>query len=129
MILTGTDHITEWINTIFYVLFLIATGAAIERWFGPGLHVAASVIATAATPVLLLHSGADKNDLMTCFFAIAALLWGARWYVFGGTTPWLLTIISLVLGGGTKPHVAAVLLGLTPFIIARAVRQRSAWRE
>ncbi|PYQ48540.1 MAG: hypothetical protein DMF59_15775 [Acidobacteria bacterium] len=86
MILTGTDHITEWLNTLFYVLFLIATGAAIERWFGPGPQVAASVIATAATPVLLLHSGADKNDLMTCFFAVAALLFGARWVVQGNET-------------------------------------------
>jgi len=130
MILTGTDHITEWLNTLFYVLFLIATGAAIERWFGPGPQVAASVIATAATPVLLLHSGADKNDLMTCFFAVAALLFGARWVVQGGTIPWLLTIMSLVLGGGTKPHVAAVLVALIPFFVARLIRaRRIVWRE
>ena len=76
-----------------------------------------AVIAAAATPVLLLHSGADKNDLMTCFFAIAALLWGARWYVHGGAMPWILTIVSLVLAGGTKPHAAAILLGLAPFMI------------
>src|SRR5262249_48600739 len=88
-----------------------------------------TVLATAATPVLLLHSGADKNDLMTSFFAVAALIWGARWYVKGGTMPWILTIISLVLGAGTKPHVAAVLLGLAPFLILRAVRHRPAPRE
>jgi len=130
MILTGTDHITEWINTLFYVLFLIATGAAIERYFGPGPPVTATMIATAATPVLLLHSGADKNDLMTCFFAVAALLFGARWVVHGGRVPWLLTIISLVLGGGTKPHVAAVLVALAPFFVMRLVRQRRiVWRD
>ena len=124
LILTGTDHVTEWISTGFYVLFLIATGAAIQRWFGRGPHVAAAVIATAATPVLLLHSGADKNDLMTCFFCISALLFGSRWYVHGGTMPWLLTIMSLVLAGGTKPHAAAVLAGLSPFFIVRAIRHR-----
>ena len=129
LVLTGTDHITEWLGTVFYILFLIASAAAIERWFGRGLHVVASVIAIAATPVLLLHSGADKNDLMTCFFAIAALLWGARWYVHGGTMPWILTIVSLVLAGGTKPHAAAVLLGLAPFMITRAVRKHVRWRE
>jgi len=129
LILTGTDHITEWIGTLFYVLFLLATAAATERWFGRGPQIAAVVLATAATPVLLLHSGADKNDLMTSFFAVTALMWGARWFVRGGTMPWLLTIFSLVLGGGTKPHVAAVLLGLAPFFIVRAIRNRPKWSE
>jgi len=129
LILTGTDHITEWISTLFYVLFVIATGAAIERWFGRGLHVVAAMIVTAATPVLLLHSGADKNDLMMCFFAIAALLFGARWYVHGGTMPWVLMIVSLALAGGTKPHAAAILVGLIPFIAVRATRQRPRSRE
>src|SRR5207248_4515629 len=119
LMLTGTDHITEWISTFFYIGFLLATGAAVQRWFGRGLHVVAAVMVTAATPVLLLHSGADKNDLMTCFFAIAALMWGARWCVHGGRMPWLLTIASLVLAGGTKPHAAAVLAGLAPFMIVR----------
>jgi hypothetical protein len=129
LMLTGTDHITEWISTFFYICFLLATGAAVQRWFGRGLHVVAAVIATAAAPVLLLHSGADKNDLMTCFFAIAALMWGARWCVQGGRMPWLLTIASLVLAGGTKPHAAAVLAGLAPFMIARAVRHRPRARD
>ena len=129
LILTGTDHITEWISTLFYGLFLFAGGAAIQRWFGAGRHVVASVIATAATPVLLLHSGADKNDLMTCFFAIGALMWGARWCVRGGAMAWLLTIVSLVLAGGTKPHAAAVLAGLAPFMIVRAVRHRPRARD
>jgi len=128
LILTGTDHITEWLSTLFYILFLIASGAAIERWFGSGPQVSAAIIATAATPVLLLHSGADKNDLMTCFFAVAALLFGARWVVRGGLMPWVLTIISLVLGGGTKPHVAAVLVGLVPFLAARLLRHFQ-WRD
>jgi hypothetical protein len=129
MILTGTDHITEWIGTLFYILFLLATGACIERWFASKPAIVASVLATAATPVLLLHSGADKNDLMTCFFAITALLWGARWVVQGGTTPWALTIVSLVLGGGTKPHLAAVLIALVPFFAYRAFRERPGLRE
>lgn len=123
LLLTGTDHITEWWGTLFYGLFLLATGAAIQRWFGSGLHVAASVLAAAACPVLLLHSGADKNDLMTCFFAVCALMWGARWSVHGGTMPWILTIISLAAAGGTKPHAAAVLLGLAPFLAAGAMRK------
>ena len=129
LVLTGTDHITEWINTFFYLSFLIATGASIERWFGSRPAVVATIIATAATPVLLLHSGADKNDLMTCFFCICALLWGAGWYVHGGTRPWVLTVASMVLAGGTKPHAAAVLAGLAPFLIAGAIRHRPSLRN
>jgi hypothetical protein len=133
LLLAGTDHLTEWLSAIFYGLFLSATGAAIERWFGRGMHVIAAVIATAATPILLLHSGADKNDLMTCFFAIAALLWGARWFVHGGKMPWVLAIVALALGAGTKPHGAAVVIGLAPCIALRTTRlikQRSiGWRE
>ncbi|HUJ15646.1 MAG TPA: hypothetical protein VL284_17800 [Thermoanaerobaculia bacterium] len=129
LVLTGTDHITEWIGTAFYILFLIACGAAVERWFGRGPAAAATIVATAATPVLLLHSGADKNDLMTCFFCVAALMWGARWCVDGGRMPWVLTIVSMVLAGGTKPHAAAVLVGLAPFFAARAIRHRPTLRN
>ena len=90
MILTGTDHITEWLSTLFYILFLIATGACIERWFGSGPQVTACIIDCRHASVLLFTGGADKNDLMTCFFAVAAYVLGARWVVHGGTMPWVL---------------------------------------
>ena len=69
LILTGTDHITEWLGTVFYILFLIATGAAIERWFGRGPHVAASVIATSTANRLrggLSHSDRRIEGLIVC---------------------------------------------------------------
>jgi hypothetical protein len=130
LLMTGTDHVTEWLSIIFYGLFLIATGAAIERWFGPGMHVTATIAATAATPVLLLHSGADKNDLMTCFFGVAALLWAARWVIKGGLLPWILAIVSLILGAGTKPHGFAIVIAVAPFVAARLLKTRSVgWRS
>src|SRR5439155_3795638 len=103
------------------VVFLIAGGAVAERWWGRGAHVVACVVAVAAVPLFLLHSGTDKNDLMNCFFAVVALLAGARWYARGGARPWLLLIVSLAVGAGTKPHQAAILIGLAPFLVARGV--------
>jgi hypothetical protein len=122
LILARSDRLTEWIGTLSFVLFLMAGGAVAERWWGRGRHVAAAVIALAATPVLLLHSGADKNDLMTGWLALVALLAGARWFARGGAMPWLTLIVALGVGGGTKPHQAAIMLGLMPFLIARMVR-------
>jgi len=121
LLLAKSDRLTEWIGTISYILFLIVSGAVAERWWGRGVHVLACVVAVAMAPVLLLHSGADKNDLLTCFFAVIALLAGARWYARGGAMPWLLLIVSLAVGAGTKPHQAAILIGLAPFLIARIV--------
>lgn len=122
LLLAGNDHLTEWIGTISYVLFLIGTAAVVERWWGRGRHTAAAVLLAAAVPVLLLHSGADKNDLLVGDFAVGALLFGARWYARGGRMPWLLLIVTLAIGAGTKPHQAAILAGLAPFLLIRIVR-------
>ncbi len=125
LLLSHGDRLTEWIGLAMFMLFLLYAAAVVERWWGRGVHVAIAVLVIAATPVLLLHSGADKNDLMTCVFAVGALLWGARWYARGGTMPWLLLIVALVCGAGTKPQQAAVLIGIAPFLIARFVRTRT----
>jgi hypothetical protein len=122
LLLARSDQLTEWIATVTYILFLVVTAAVMERWWGTGPHVAIATLVTAATPVLLLHSGADKNDLMVCYFAVGALLWGGRWYARGGSMPWLLLIVTLVAGAGTKPQQAAILIGISPFLIARIVR-------
>lgn len=127
LILSGTDRLTEWLGTIAYIAMLILTGAFAERWWrASGGAIAASILAVAATPLFLLHSGADKNDLMTAFFCGAALLWGARWCARGGRMPLLLAIASAALAIGTKPNGAAVALCLAPFALVRIVR---VWRS
>jgi hypothetical protein len=122
LLMARSDQLSEWISTVTYILFLVVTAAIMERWWGRGPHVPIAVLLTAATPVLLLHSGADKNDLMSGYFAAAALLWGARWFARGGIMPWLLLIVTLVAGAGTKPQQAAIFIGISPFLLARAVR-------
>jgi len=122
LLMTHGDRITEWIAAVTWILFLLAAAAVFERWWGRGVHVAVAILVTASTPVLLLHSGADKNDLMTCGFAVAALLWAGRWVVRGGSMPWVLLILALVCGAGTKPQQAAILIGIAPFLLVALVR-------
>src|ERR1051326_3160559 len=116
--MAGPDRLTEWLGTLSFLLFLGGTAAFAERWW-PSPRRAAAVLTVAGAPVLLLHSSADKNDVMTCAFAAAALLWGARWSSRGGRTPMLLLIVSLALTAGTKPSAGAIAIGLAPFFLPR----------
>lgn len=129
LLLTGSDRLTEWIGTATLVLFLVATAAVAERWFRSRIGVLAAVLATAAAPVVLLHSGHDKNDLLTGFLTVTALLFGARWCAEGGRTPMALLILSLVCGVGTKPNLAAMAVGLAPFLLIRAWKHRPHLRD
>lgn len=125
LILSGTDRLTEWLGTIAYIAMLLLTGAFAERWWRADRSaISAAILAVAATPLFLLHSGADKNDLMTAFFCGATLLWGARWCARGGRMPLLLAITSAALAIGTKPNGAAVAVCLAPFVLVRVVRSR-----
>src|SRR3954451_19978057 len=57
LILSGTDRLTEWLGTFAYLAMLILTGAFAERWWrADRAAVAVSILAVAATPLLLLHS-------------------------------------------------------------------------
>ncbi len=121
LLLTGSDRLSEWINAAAYVLFLVSVAAVAQRWWGKGRHTTGAVIATAFTPVLLLHSGADKNDLLTVLFCVWGLLWISRWYAGGGRVPWVLAILSFALAAGTKASAAAVFIACLPFIAYRVI--------
>ena len=130
LILSDTDGVTEWLSTIAYLAMLILTGAFAERWWRARWPVIApALIAVAATPLFLLQSGADKNDLMTAFFCGTTLLWAARWCARGGRMPLMLAIVSAALAIGTKPNGATVVLCLAPFIVIRFVRSSPRVRD
>jgi hypothetical protein len=122
LILGKTDVYTEWVGTVSYLLLLLATAALAERWWRSGpLAIVAAVIATASAPVLLLHSGAHKNDLLIATFAVCALMWGSRWVVEGGRIPMMLLILALGVGFGTKTTMAPFGVALAPFLLYRVV--------
>ena len=120
LILGKTDAYTEWVGTLSYLLLLLAAAALAERWWrSRPLPTIAAVIATASAPVLLLHSGAHKNDVLVAFLGLCALLWGGRWVVQGGRIPMMLVILALGVGFGTKTTIAAFGLALAPFLLYR----------
>ena len=120
----GGDTVTEWFGAIFYVAFVVAGAALAARWF-PARRVAlGTALFLAAIPVALLHSGAHKNDLMTAFFLVAALLAAGRYIADGETSALAMTILALAAGVGTKTHAAVVALSLAPFIAWRFLRDR-----
>lgn len=128
LILEGSDQITEWIGTLSFILFLLATAAIARRWWGPGVHALLSVLAVGASPVLLLNSGAEKCDLLAGFLAVAAIVFASRWVVHGGRTAFALTTIALAVGAGVKPNVGAVGIAIAPFLLVRFFRELRARR-
>lgn len=102
LLLTNSDEVTEWVGTAAYLALLLLGAALVERWWGGGPHVNITILLLGAVPVILLHSGAHKNDLLSNTFYLAALLWGGRWLAAQETAPLLLTLASLAAAGGTK---------------------------
>lgn len=124
LMLTRSDRLTEWIGTATFLLLLLTTAALAQRWWRPSMtSIVATVLATASAPILILHSGADKNDLMTLWLSLAALLWGSRWFAEGGRVSLLLTMIAVVLAVGTKGTAAAVGFALAPIMALRFFRE------
>jgi hypothetical protein len=118
------DTFTEWLSALFYLMFVAGAAALAERWWGRESRTAAlSVMLTvAAVPVLLLHSGAHKNDTMTAAFIVAGVVVFGRW--LRTRQPWalLLLLASMAAAVGTKPQAAGVALFMAPFILFRLFR-------
>ncbi len=124
LLLTGSDALTEWIGTASFVALLILGAALVERWWGDGPHVVVMLLLLASIPVILLHAGAHKNDLLSNAFYLAALLWGGRWLATQETAPLLLALGSLAAAGGTK--LQAIFVAAALFIVWAwlAIRRR-----
>lgn len=123
--LGGGDGITEWISTLFYLCFIVGAIAVGERWWG-GNRMAAAVTAlvTGSIPVLLLHAGAFKNDVMTAFYMTAALVALGRCLVRFDVRPFCLAIVALAACGGTKLSAPVFVLCVLPALLLVLVRGR-----
>ena len=118
-----SDTYTEWPSTVFYVLFVIACGALAERWWGRRLlPLLVMMMFVAGIPVLLLHSGAHKNDLMVAFFTVAAMVFAGRWWRDAHRGALLLLIASMAMAVGTKPQAAGFAVFIAPFVLYRMVK-------
>ena len=122
LVLEGTDTYTEWLSTLILVVLLLETAALAVRWWGPGVHVYATVLLMAGVPVLLLQGAAHKNDLMAGYFLLAAMLWLGRFFRERELAGGILVILAACAAAGTKPH------GLLFAMLAAAAILWIAWR-
>jgi len=122
-----SDTYTEWPSTVLYVLFVIACGALMERWWGRSLlPLLVMMTFVAGVPVLLLHSGAHKNDLMVGYFTVAAMVFAGRWWRDAHRGALFLFIASIAMAVGTKPQAAGFAIFMAPFVLYRMVTRLTA---
>ena len=118
VVLQQRDTVTEWLSTIFYLLFAIAAAALAERWWKS--RAAVTGVFVAGLPVALLHSGAHKNDLMAAFFIVVGLVAAGRFISTADLRALTITVVAFGAAVGTKPQAAIVALAIAPALIWRA---------
>lgn len=118
-----TDRWTEWLSALFYLLFALAAAALAERWWRSRRAPILAALLTGGVPVALLHSGAHKNDLMTGFFIVAALVLCGRWIDRREPASLTVAIVAFAVAMGTKPQAAAVAACVAPFVVWKMARR------
>lgn len=120
----GSDRLTEWVSVIFYLFFVTAATALASRWWNASRETLATVALVAASvPVVLLNSGAHKNDLMVGAFIVAALVAAGRWLANGERRALLLMVCAFACAIGTKPQAGLLALVLAPVVAIRLIRR------
>lgn len=114
ILVTGSDALTEFVSILQYVGFVVVAGALSERWWGEGLHNNAAAMAAGMTPVVMLHAGVHKTDLMTSLFFVQAMLWLGRWTSERTWPGVLLGGMAGAIALGTKAHAGLLLFALLP---------------
>lgn len=114
---SGSDDFTEWVSLPFFLLWIAACGGLTERWWnGNPAAVKTVMLLSAGIPVVLLHSGAVKNDLMVAAFLVAGLVAAGRWITDAHAPSLTLTIAAFAAAVGTKPQAAIVAVCLAPML-------------
>lgn len=118
ILLDGGDTYTEWCSTLFYALFIVASVALTHRWWGRD-PVASVVMAllVGGTPVILLQSGAHKNDLMTAYFMIGGIVAAGRFLATSDLPAVTIAGVAFAAAAGTKQHGPILALCIAPFLI------------
>ena len=126
MLLSGTDAFTAAIGTVSFVLFLLLAARTAAGFWGDGLHVAGVVLLTAAAPIVVLHAGLHKNDLLFGASCLGASAWAARWVVRRCVPSLAFAVIALLLCIGTKVSGSFVFVVLGPALVWGSWRARRA---
>jgi len=117
LILTGGDrhaYLIGFLGTL--ALGVNAYGLLRQAWReATALEALLGVLFLAATPVLLMHADAFKNDVLFCFFLLAFFHWAAVWSLRGSRGSFILLVLCVGLCFGTKSSalfLGPILLGL-----------------
>jgi hypothetical protein len=124
MILSGTDRFTAALSTFSYVVMGLFAARTAAAWWGGGPHVALASAVVATAPIVILHSGLHKNDLLFCALAIGAFSWGARWLAAGCPSSAIRAVFTVLLALGTKLTGAVVFAPVCVLLVLGAVRHR-----
>lgn len=123
LISTHADKMTAWVETICYLQIICLAAATGERLWGRGAPAWLLALASAGMPVILLHSGAQKNDLFMGCFLLGTMLWCGRGAVRDNDYVMAAGVLSWLAGFGTKPNSAlffpAILFPLTVWLWKR----------
>jgi len=129
MLLTGSDALTAAVSTWAYVVLVLLAARIAAAWWGGGVHVALAAAFVASAPIVILHSGLHKNDLLLAVFAVAAMAWSGRWCAVGCSASAVLSSIALILALGTKVNAAFVVAATAPVLLVGAWRHRAGLRR
>lgn len=125
ILLDGKDTYTEWLSTIFYLLFVVASIATAHRWWGDDpVTTVAMALLVGGVPVLLLQSGAHKNDVMTAYFIVAGAVAAGRWITATDLRALTISGVAFAAAAGTKQHGPVLAIFLLPFMIGPFLRAR-----
>lgn len=125
LILTPGDGFTFLIPLAAYLGFLASVHSVFRRCWptSPSQDLIAGLAIVAATPILILHITANKNDVLTVFLQVEFLLWFTHWCLNGDLRSMGLAFGSFVLMLGTK--TSALFLG--PAALFMLWHHRKAW--
>jgi hypothetical protein len=116
-----SDTSTGWLTSAALILYLSTSFALFRRTWKDSATAALALPMLLASPVLLLHTTAHKNDILMGALALNALVWLGRWAVRGEPGAGILGIVSVALGLGTKFH-GLFLVPVSGFFLWRAWR-------
>jgi multisubunit Na+/H+ antiporter MnhB subunit len=121
-----SDTSTGWITSAALLLYLSTSFVLFRRTWKDPVTAALALPMLLASPVLLLHTTAHKNDILMSALALNALVWLGRWAVRGESGAGILGVVSVALGLGTKFH-GLFLVPVSGFLLWRAWRA-GVWR-
>jgi hypothetical protein len=127
--LTGGDSATASIATVTYATFIVMTAWIAASWWGPGVHAAIAAAAAGAAPLVVLHSGLHKNDLLAGLLAVASFAWAARWYARGCRAALALATVAVLLMAGTKATSIFPAVAIFVVVVLGARRHRPSGRD